>query len=320
MANTLPANMDFIPETFAAYVDGQMYKKSNFLNSGAVFSADIQLPYGLTVTLPEFDALSGADEVKTANAPTTSNLTGSANVAAILNRVKKFGSNDLTQYLTGADPFRSIGDKFADYWAARLDEVAIASALGAAAGIDADVGAGSVIYDISGGSGSAAVISAGAIIDTQALMGEYAEDLEFMVVHPKTLAALRKANLVTNVPDATGTRMFPFYGDLRVVVSSTAGLDAGSGVYNTLIVGRNALAYADGTNPLHVLEMDREIGFADIVASSRRYVMHPVGAKFKATPAAIGGASNAELAAAASWELGTNLNAFKIRVLTHKIA
>lgn len=318
MANTLLTDLSFVPSTFADYVQGEIYKKSNFLNSGAVFSTDIVFPqYGNTVTLPAFDALSGADEEKGSTAPATNNLTGSAQVAPILNRVKKYGSVDLVRYNTGADPFRVIGDQFAGYWAQRMDEVAVTSVLGAAAGIDADLGAGSIVNNISGGVGTAAVISASAIIDTQALMGEFAEDLAMMVVHPQVYAALRKANLVQMIPDSTGTQMFAFYGDLRVVVSSTAGLDAGSGIYNTLLVANNAIAYADATPAEHVLELDRSIGFADEVASSRRFVLHTLGAKWKGSA----GNTNVELAKAANWDLGAaSALGFKARVLKSKIA
>lgn len=318
MANTLPANMAFVPQTFADYVQGAIYKKSNFLNSGAVVASNVVLPqYGLTVTLPEFDALSGADAVKIATAPAIDNLTGSAQVAPILNRVKKFGSNDLTQYLTGADPFGDLANQFAGYWAQKMDEVAVASILGAAQG----TGIASTRYsDISAGVGAAGIISASAIIDARASMGEWAENLQFMVVHPKVLAVLEKQNLVDQIPNSEGTRTFPFYGGLRILVSTTAGLDVDGTDFNTLLVGQGALIYADGTPANHVLEMDRVIGFADEVASSRRYVLHPAGAKFVGTPAAIGGSSNVELATAANWALGTNINAFKATVLRTRVA
>lgn len=313
MANTILTDLAFVPETFAGYVQGEIYKRSSFLNSGAVFATDLVFPqYGTTVTLPAFDALSGADEEKGATAPTIDNITGSAQVAPILNRVKKYGSTDLVRYNTATDPFRTIGDEFAGYWAQRMDEVAVASILGAAFGIGA-----TSVNDISGVAGAGGVISAGSIIDTQALMGEFADELEMIVVHPQVYAALRKANLVQMVPDSTGTQMFAFYGDLRVVVSSTAGLSAGSGNFNTLLVARNALAYADATPVEHVLEMDRNIGFADEVASSRRYVLHPVGGKWVGTA----GNTNAQLALAANWGLGVaSVNGFKARVLRSKIA
>lgn len=321
MANTYLNDLGFVPETFKLYVDGQVLKKSAFLQSEAVVNAQVDLApmFGKTVTLPSYDPLSGADEIYSATAPTAANLTTSEEVAPILTRRKVFGSNDVVAYFTGVDPSRNAGNKFAQYWAERMDEVLVKSALGAAAGVDA-LSAGTVINDISGGSGAAAVIDAEAIIDTQSLMGEFLNDLAVIVMHSKTLAALRKQNLVTDIPNSDGTRTFPFYGDMRIVVSDTAGMDAGSGIYNTLLVGRGAFGYADGTKPEHVLEYDRQISHADVYGSSRRYVMHPYGAKFVGTPAG-SGATNAELATAGNWTLGAqNTNGFRIRVLKAKVS
>lgn len=321
MSNTYLTNLDFVPETFKQYVDGRILKLSNFLGSEAVVNAQIDLApiYGNTVTLPSFDPLSGADEVHSATAPTAANLTTSADVAAILNRRKVFGSNDLVQYFTGADPFRNAGDKFAQYWAERMDETLVSTTLGAAGGIDSS---GTVINNISGGVGAAAIISAEAIIDTQALMGEFMNDLSCIVVHPKVLAVLRKQNLVQMIPNSDGTKVFPYYGDLRIVVSSTAGLAAAGDVYNTILVGNGAFGYADGTKPEHVLEYNREISHADVYGSMRRYVLHPYGAKFGAVSVPAGAtATNAELADSDNWSLGAaDVNQFKIRILRSKIA
>lgn len=321
MANTYLTDLGFVPETFKLYVDGQLLKKSDFLGSGAVVDAQVDLDpqFGKTVTLPSYDPLSGADELHSATAPTVNSLSTSEEVAPILNRRKVYGSNDLVAYFTGVDPFRNAGNKFAEYWAQRMDEVLVQSALGAAAGIDS-LSAGSVILDISGKTGAAAVISADAIIDVQSLMGENASDLEFIVMHPKALAALRKQNLVVQIPNAEGTKVFNYYGDLRIVVSETAGMDAGSGVYNSFIVGRGAFGYADGTKAQHVLEYDRQISHADVYGSMRRYVIHPYGAKFTGSPAGAT-ASNAELGTAGNWTLGAyNAKGFKVRVLKHKVA
>lgn len=320
MANTYLSNLDFIPQTFKDYVDGEVAKRSNFINSEAVRFDDTVIPvYGNTVTLPSWDGLAGADDVKSATAPATNNLTTSAQVAPILERVKKYGSNDLVASFTSADPFGDLGNKFGAYWAQRVDEVLVASAMGSAKGIDA-LSAGTIINNISGASGAAAVITAGAVIDTQSLGGEHADAYKVMVVHSQVLGLLRKLNLVAFEPNSTGTAMFAYYGDMRLVVSDTAGVSAGGGIYNTLLVAPSAFSYADGTNPLHVLEQDREIGFADLVASSKRYVMHPRGAKWTGTPAG-STASNAELATAGNWTLGLDSSQlYGVRVLTHKIA
>lgn len=321
MANTYLTDLGFVPETFKLYVDGAVLKKSDFLSSGAVVEAQIDLApqFGKTVTLPSYDPLSGDDEIPTATAPVAAALGTSEEVAPIIQRRKVFGSNDLVSYFTGVDPFRNAGNKFAEYWAQKMDIVLVKSALGAAAGVDA-LSAGTIINNISGGSGAAAVIDADAIIDTQSLMGEFMSNLAVIVMHSKTLAALRKQNLVTDIPNSDGTKTFQFYGDMRIVVSDTDGMDAGSGVYNTLLVANGAFGYADGTKPAHVLEYERQISHADVYGSTRRYVMHPYGAKFTGTPAGAN-ATNAELATAGNWTLGAqNTNGFRIRVLKAKVA
>lgn len=320
MANTYITNLDFIPQTFADYVDGQILKKSDFVGSEAVEASDIVFPaYGNTITMPTWDSLSGAAQVKSATAPTINNLTTSAEVSPILDRVQKYGSNDLVASFTGTDPFASVGQKFGTYWAQQMDIALVSATLGAAAGVDA-LAAGTIINNISGGAGAAAVLSANALIDTQALGGELFKDLRMLVVHSKVMALLRKQNLTVQIPNSDGTRPFEYYGDARVIVSDTLGMDAGSGVYNTLLVAPGAFLYADNTVPSHVLEMNRVIGFADEVASSRRYVMHPRGAKWQGTPAGAT-ATNAELATAGNWTLGAeDALGFKARILRHKIA
>ena len=213
MANTYLTNLDFIPQTFADYVDGQILKKSDFVGSEAVVASDLVFPqYGNTVSVPSWDMLSGAAQVKGATAPATNNLTTSVEVSPILERVQKYGVNDLVGSFTGSDPFASIGQRFGAYWAQQMDIALVSATLGAAAGIDA-LSAGSIINDISGGSGAAAVLSAGALIDTQALGGEFMRDLEILVVHSKVYALLRKQNLTVQIPNSDGTRVFDYYGN-----------------------------------------------------------------------------------------------------------
>lgn len=318
MASTFLTDLDFVPETFSAYVQGLILKKSDFLGSAAVsVDNDLTIPYGSTMTLPSWDSLAGDSQVKGSIAPTINAVTGSAEVFPILERVQKYGANDLVASFTNSDPFMNLGNRFADYWARELDKSLVSSVLGAAGGIGV-----TAVNNISGGAGAAAVISANAIIDTQAMGGEFFRDYGLLVVHSKTLAVLRKANLTQMIPDSTGTRVFEYYGDMRIVVSDTTGMDAGSGVYNTILIGAGAVQYVDGTNPAHVLEVDRVIGFEDQVASSRRVCLAPRGASLKSTATIAGAtATNAELATAGNWQLGVpSVEGFRMRVLRHKIA
>lgn len=315
MANTYLNNLDFVPETFRDYVEGELLKKSNFLASEAVIADDVVFPqYGNTVTLPFWDQLGGDAQLKSDVAPSVANLTTSVYVAPIMERVKLYGSNDLVSSFTGSDPWMGIANRVSNFWAGQLDKALVASALGSAAGIGA-----SVVNDISAASGSAAVLSAGAIIDTQALGGEFFTDFTLLVVHSQVMALLRKLNLTVQIPNSDGTRVFEYYGDARIVVSDTVGMNPSTGVYNTLVVRPGAFLYSDGTKPEQVLEFDREIGFADKIATSKRAVIAPRGAKFIGTPAGAT-ASDAELLASANWSLGApDAAGYGVRVLRHKI-
>jgi hypothetical protein len=148
-------------------------------------------------------------------------------------------------------------------------------------------------------------------------MGEYVDEAGFMVCHPSVLAKLQKLELTSVRPGAEGG-LLNFYQGMQIVVSNT--LAPASGVYDTIIARSGAMGFADGTNAAHVLEVAREIGFADAFATQKRYTIHAGGSKWTGTPAGAT-ATDAELATSGNWALGAaDLNHFGIRVLKHKIA
>lgn len=301
MANTYLSDLDFVPQVFAGYVDGVVRKESRFFNSGIVVDTAALLPaLGNTVTLPSWNGLEGDADVMGASAPGVNALTTSAQVAAILQRVKKYGVNDLASAFAGSDPLQNLGNKVAKFWANQIDKTAMKIAVASATALGA-------VNDQ-----SANAISASRIIDTRALLGEYVDEAGFMVVHPDILASLQKAELTSVRPGADG-RLITVYQGMEVIVSNT--LAPASNVYDTIICRPGAMGYADGTKAEHVLEVAREIGHADVFATQKRYTVHAAGAKFTGTPAGAT-ATDAELATAGNWALGAaDLNHFGIRVL-----
>lgn len=301
MANTFLSDLDFVPQVFAGYVDGVVRKESRFFNSGIVVDTAALLPaLGSTVTLPSWDGLNGDADVMGASAPATNALSTSMQVAAILQRVKKYGSNDLVADFAGSDPLQNVGNKVAKFWANQLDKTAMKIAVASATALSA-------VNDQ-----SASAIDASKIIDTRALLGEYVDEAGFMVVHPDILASLQKAELTSVRPGADG-RLITMYQGMEIIVSNT--LAPVANVYDTIIARAGSMGYADGTKAEHVLETAREIGFADSFATQKRYVIHAGGAKWTGTPAGAT-ATDAELATAGNWALGApDLNHFGIRVL-----
>jgi len=309
-------DLTFEPQTFRDYVQADVRKRSRFYQSGAVVQSDIVVPnYGRTVTVPAWNGLGGEAEVLNDTAGLTPTaLTTSAQVAPILERGKLYSYNDLVATMTGSDPFGALAQKLASFWAREYDRALVNSAVGAAGGIDAE-DAGSVIED-----GSSAAISASAIIQARSLFGEYQDDELFMVVHPKTYAAMQVAELTTLVPSADLQPIETFQG-MPIIVSSTLPVAAGSpDVYTSLIVRPGSFLEGMDNRPERMFEQDRDIVTGNNRFATRsRFVIHPVGAAFDGSPAG-DTASNAELATAGNWGLGAeDENHFGVRVLTHQI-
>lgn len=306
----------FEPQTFRDYVQADVRKQSRFYQSGAVVESELVVPnYGRTVTVPAWNGLGGEAEVLNDTAGLTPTaLTTSAQVAPILERGKLYSYNDLVATMTGSDPFGALASKLASFWAREMDRALVNSALGAAGGIDAD-NVGSVIED-----GSGAAISASAIIQARSLFGEYQDEEVFMVVHPRTYAAIQEADLTDLIPDSQGQPIVTFQG-MPVIISSTIPVTSGSpDTTSTLLVRPGAFLEAMDDRPERMFEQDRDIVTGNNRFSTRsRFVIHPVGAAFDGSPAG-DTASNAELAGAGNWGLGAeDENHFGVRVLTHQL-
>lgn len=325
MSFTYLSDLKFVPETIKGYVDGAMFKNVAILGSEAVVYDSYVVPEaGSEVIMPSFNQFATGAYVRNNVIQDPRALSTSLEKAPILDRAQKWAVNDLVRNFTSADPLMNVVDKVGYFWAREYDEAVLASILGSAAGIDA-LDAGSVILDISGGVGAAAVIDAASIIDTQALGGEFMREYSVMVVHSDVLAVLRKQNLITTLQDRDSLRFFDFYGNARIVVSNTTGMKNVDGTYNTLLLARDAIRYAEGTPTRQLLEFDREISFGDIVGSARRLAISPRGAQWNVQAGVLTQAkptaSNADLLDADNWTLGAeSALGYGVRVLKHKVA
>lgn len=315
MATTLISDLAYVPEVFSAYVMAEVAKKSSFFLSGAVAASSVLVPaFGDNVVVPAWDGLTGTANVLSDTTPqTAAKLTSSKQVAAILERGKVFSVNGLAASFAGSNPLDALGNQVAAFWARDIDAALANSVVGSATGLGA-----TMLNDISGGAGAAAVIGASSVIATRALAGEFMSDLDTIVVHSAVYATLVAQNLTSLIPTADNQFVETYLG-MRIIVSDT--LAPASGVYHTIITGSNAFGYAEATDPAKVLEFDRDVlGNNDLVGTQKRYVIHPYGARFTGTPAGAT-ATNAELATGGNWALGaSDAYALKFRVLKHKIA
>lgn len=322
MAETKLSNM-LVPEVWTKYTLQQTIEKSLLFKSGIItdvgtndeVAANLR-DGGKTVNLPFFNDLSGAEEIidDTTNL-TVANLTTSKDVAAILLRAKVFGSSDLAADLAGADPMKIIADRFAEYWANRMQIALINELAGAmgAANMTANV------LDISALSGAAAEFDGEAFIDATGKLGDHGGDLVAMAVHSATELSMRKQDLIDYLPDSEGKNTIPSYQGKILIVDD--GMPVSTGTYTSYLFGRGAVAYAEGT-PKVPVEIGREPlqgGGMEYIVNRKKWVMHPRGIKWTGTPTGPT-ATNAELATTGNWTRVYDPKNIRIVQFKHKLA
>lgn len=314
---TVLSDLSFEPSTFRQYVNADIAKRNAFINSGVLVDSGLVVPEtGRTVTVPAWDGLAGSAEVLSdTGGLTETKLDSSKQVAPILARGKLYGYNELVALMSGSDPAGALGQKLASFWSREYDRTGISAAVGAALGIDT---AGSTVRDISALTGGAEIISGSEIVKTRGLFGEY-QDLDMvLVVHSDVFTALNEQDLIATERNSEG-RLIQVYQGMPIVNSSNAELKDVDD-YRTLMVRQGGLLRGVNAADLPFFEQDRSIVTGNNqFATRQRFVIHPAGAQFVGTPAGAT-ATNAELIAAASWDLGAeSVDSFGVRMLVHQL-
>ena len=221
-----------------------------------------------------------------------------------------WGVMSLVQELAASDPFARIAARLDTYWRQEAELRLVATLKGLLADNIAD-NAGDMRIDL-----AATALTANAIIDAQATMGDAFGDLAGVVMHSKLYFAMAKAGLTAETPSATATglRNRTIMG-LPVIVNDKAMTATVSAVAKNVAVflGRDAFAYgmsepggvvARGFETSYALEYDREAargngGGADTLWSRRNMIVHPLGYDFTST--SITGNGTETLARGAGW-------------------
>lgn len=335
MAETQLTNV-IVPSVFTAYNLEPSIYKSRFWNAGVIqgnASLDALLAGGgTTFNLPFWkDTAGGTGDVPSESSATTiNNATSGKQVARRQFREKAWGSNMIAGISAGEDIVSMLGAKAGNYWTQAYDQLAIATLKGVVADNIAN-DSGDLVNDISGGAGSAAIISDSAVIDAQAKLGENgtvgANDINggafaAILVHPSTYAVLRKADLIDFVPISGQERPLEFYMGMRVIVDRNAYVN--SGVYDSYILKSGVLQFgqtSEGYMPTE-LYRDPSKGFGiDQIYTRRCFALHPVGWQWTENTVTGGiTPSDANLILAANWDRVYNAENSGLVVLRHKIA
>ncbi len=310
-----------IPSQFAAYNNVRTAALCNLVQSGVIVrDPDIDRLLagdGLTFNLPFFNSLANEDEETSSDDPSVesspSNLTTGQEIGVRLSRNKSWSSMDINAALMSPDPMNKLLELTTPYWNLRLQNLFIIMLNGilasnAVAAVDASDkhNINDMTYDASGTAYTANVTNFNAANLNMAIqtMGDNREKLSTIIMHSAVYNRALLNNLIAFIPDSTNmaAASIPTFGGKRVIVNDFVSYT--DNVYDTWIVGAGAFRLGCGI-PKVPFEMHRRPlagngGGQDILTNRVEWCLHPTGHKYVGATS-VGGASNTQLADAASW-------------------
>ncbi|MCP3665736.1 MAG: hypothetical protein GY696_25115 [Gammaproteobacteria bacterium] len=307
------------PTIFNAAVQEQAIELNRFVASG-IMQRDARIDAmasgaGSVGDLPFFHGLNNDEpNYVTDNPATTATpaaITSSKQVYASAHMHKSWSTMDLARELGLQDPLGAIIGRVAKYWAVNGEKRLINSLKGVMADNIAN-DSSDMVNAIHSETGTTAVaankISAEAVIDAAATMGDHAQLLSAICMHSVVYTNLQKQNLIDFIPDARGEVNIPTYLGYRLVVDDSLAPRAGTTdgyVYTTVLCGMGAVAFGSGM-PMVPSEIERAPntgngGGQDIIHSRATEIVHPFGFAFDTTSVSAITATYAELAAAGQW-------------------
>ena len=309
------------PTTFNGAVQEAAVEYNRFIQSGVMVRDpridDMVAMGGMVGELPNFDPLTNDEPDYATDNPADvivpAKITSGTQIFRLANQTKAWSTMDLARQLALQDPLGAITNRVGHYWATASQNRLLASITGVLADNIAN-DSGDMVNDISIADGdnatAANLISAEAVIDTQATMGDHASALTAIAMHSVVFANLKKQNLIDYIPDARGEVQIPTYLGLEVIEDDGMTVVAGgtSGfVYDTVLLGAGAFGY--GTSPaLMPSELQREalVGQGsgqDILVYRQNEIIHPQGFAFLSSGLAQGiTATLAQLESATQWD------------------
>ncbi len=191
---------------------------------------------------------------------------------------KSWSSMDLTADLNGADPVAAIQSQIAKYWLTVRQKRMLASLKGVIADSVANH-ASDMVIDVSAGAGAASLISANAIIDACATMGDHDGVLRGITVHSVVLATMRKLNIVDTIPLSESNITIQSYMGKPILVDD--GMTFSGGNFYSYLFGAGAVALGVGSAKVP-FEIDRTPeagngGGQETVYSREELMIHPQG-------------------------------------------
>ena len=309
---------------FLSYVQEGIYEQCKFIQSGVLVrnpALDAKAG-GVKVQVPFFKPINPTEERIESNGTwgtsgggylTPQKITAAEQVMAILHRGFSYAVDDLSKLGSGADPMAAIRSQLAQ----AINKLRTRTMVAQLEGIFGNALAGNVVDFVGSATGApteAQFLSAASLIRGKAKLGERADQLTTVVMHPNVYFYLQQVGALTFSTSAlssggsitwggggvglTSTDV-AWYMGCRVIVDSLLPVDANGAdpdKYTVYLLGAGSLA--EGEQQGLRIAADRNIlSMQDVMACDYHYGMHLLGTSY-------GGADNPDnttLQTAGSW-------------------
>lgn len=290
-------------------------KKFDFAMMGA--AERLPVSAGATVSIRKWNELSGDDHVMTGGGSyPVDNASQSEDIAVILRRFKKYGSEDIAKVASGQDITSGISGMISDYWVGKTQQkllIVLESLFNRTGGLLATTNKNDVYVDTATVGNQKFFTPANAAVGC-AKIGDNMNDISMWIMHSTTYASLLAAgyletNTNTSAYGIMNGAVSMFMGK-PVLVSDNCTTFTGTSAtgYRTYGLGRGAMAL--GVQQDIKTEILRSENALDLVNSQFHFAPHVRGCKW-------GGATNptdAALAVVGSWTLAYSA-AKQVRVI-----
>ena len=330
---------------FAGYLSEELYERCNFIRSG-VLATDSRLTgiTGTRIEMPFFDIFDPREEVVTSGSDwgesglgyfTSQKITADTQYAPYVTRGFKHSMDDLSKYQSGEDALAHIRTKLARALDKKWSQKLIPQMEGVFGGALAD---NSLDFSeaVAGNETAANNFSLQNVINTQYLLGENAQELNTIVIHPKVAAQLQyEGQLVFSSPAGVAqssnvewggggignsSTTLGFYNGFNIIVDSMCPVigDAGENAqYVSYIFGAGAIR--TGSQFPLAIETERNISsLQDVMVVHYSSVHHILGTTWQA---AKDHPTNADLSDPSNWGLAyaDHRNIFAARMVTNVV-
>lgn len=302
---------------------------------------------GLVTTDPRFSVANGPGFVSTLpywkqptpgeatsmnddpNSPAVPQKVGQGSLEVrVISRTNSFEAMDIQDFAHQGDAIQFAASKFANFRVVD-EELALTSMLNGviADNVANDGGNMRVNRAITTGTvADANRFNKDALLAGRKTMGDKGGDLKILIMHSDVVNALRALEPNAFIPWSKSDLGLETYMGYIVIETDNVGIDAtvpAYPVYTSWMVGPGLFGYASGNVENALVQFRDELAGGgsgkETILNRFRYVLHPFGFSNKGTPANGVSQTNAELAAATTWDLATSRKAVPLVQIRHNL-